>query len=55
MVHTLSVNADTLVFQQDERSTDGCGAGKRGSAPKLQQQLERITSLPKAGNDSSCR
>lgn len=24
------------------------GAGKRGPAPKLQQQLERITALPKA-------
>ena len=39
----LNVTVEDLIGVPTKR-----GAGKRGPAPKLQQQLERITRLPKA-------
>ncbi len=43
LARTLGVTVEDLIGVQAARST-----GKRGPAPKLQQQLERITRLPKA-------
>ena len=43
LAQTLGVTVEDLIGVQTARST-----GKRGPAPKLQQQLERITRLPKA-------
>ena len=40
---TLGVTVEDLIGAPARR-----GAGKRGPAPKLQQQLERIQQLPKA-------
>lgn len=42
LAHTLGVSVEDLIGAPTKR------AGKRGPAPKLQQQLERITQLPKA-------
>lgn len=43
LADTLGVTVEDLIGVQAAR-----GTGKRGPAPKLQQQLERITRLPKA-------
>ncbi|WP_219820553.1 helix-turn-helix transcriptional regulator, partial [Xanthomonas axonopodis] len=43
LARTLGVTVEDLIGVPAARS-----AGKRGPAPKLQQQLERITRLPKA-------
>ncbi len=43
LAHTLGVSVEDLIGAQAKRST-----GKRGPAPKLQQQLERVHALPKA-------
>jgi transcriptional regulator with XRE-family HTH domain len=43
LADTLSVSIEELIGAPAKR-----GAGKRGPAPKLQQQLERISALPKA-------
>ena len=43
LARTLGVTVEALIGGQTARST-----AKRGPAPKLQQQLERITQLPKA-------
>jgi transcriptional regulator with XRE-family HTH domain len=43
LANTLNVTVEDLIGVSTKR-----GANKRGPAPKLQQQLERITRLPKA-------
>ena len=43
LASTLNVTVEDLIGVPVKR-----GGGKRGPAPKLQQQLERITRLPKA-------
>ena len=43
LASTLGVSVEELIGSPTSRS-----AGKRGPAPKLQQQLERIRQLPKA-------
>jgi transcriptional regulator with XRE-family HTH domain len=43
LAETLQTNVEDLIGTRTKRS-----AGKRGPAPKLQQQLERISTLPKA-------
>lgn len=43
LAQTLGVSVEDLIGVPAKR-----GPGKRGPAPKLQQQLERITQLPKA-------
>jgi transcriptional regulator with XRE-family HTH domain len=43
LAHTLGTTVEDLIGVPAAR-----GAGQRGPAPKLQQQLERITRLPKA-------
>ena len=43
LASTLNVTVEDLIGMPAPR-----GTGKRGPAPKLQQQLERITQLPKA-------
>lgn len=43
LADTLSISIEKLIGAPTRRST-----GKRGPAPKLQQQLERISALPKA-------
>ena len=43
LAETLQTNVEDLIGTRTKRS-----AGKRGPAPKLQQQLERISALPKA-------
>ncbi len=42
LARTLGVSVEELIGESAQ------GAAKRGPAPKLQQQLERITKLPKA-------
>ncbi len=43
LAETLQIPVEELIGTRTKRS-----AGKRGPAPKLQQQLERISALPKA-------
>ena len=43
LAETLQTNVEDLIGTRTKRS-----ASKRGPAPKLQQQLERISALPKA-------
>ena len=43
LASTLGVSVEALIGAPARR-----GAGKRGPAPKLQQQLERVHALPKA-------
>ncbi|MEJ7804563.1 MAG: hypothetical protein WKG03_01395 [Telluria sp.] len=43
MTRTLGTTVEGLIGVQAARST-----GKRGPAPKIQQQLEQIEALPKA-------
>jgi transcriptional regulator with XRE-family HTH domain len=43
LARTLGVSLEELIGTPAQR-----GSGKRGPAPKLQQQLERIAQLPKA-------
>ena len=43
LASTLGVSVEALIGAPGKR-----GAGKRGPAPKLQQQLERVHALPKA-------
>ena len=43
LASTLGVSVEALIGASAKR-----GAGKRGPAPKLQQQLERVHALPKA-------
>lgn len=42
LADTLAVTVEELIGAPTKR------AGKRGPAPKLQQQLERVAALPKA-------
>jgi len=42
LARTLVVSLEALIGEESK------AAGKRGPAPKLQQQLERVTQLPKA-------
>ncbi len=43
LAHTLNVTVEDLIGVPALR-----GTGKRGPAPKIQQQLERVSALPKA-------
>ena len=43
MADTLAVSVEELIGTPARRT-----AGKRGPAPKLRQQLERVSQLPKA-------
>lgn len=43
LAHTLGVSVEDLIGVPAKR-----GTGKRGPAPKLQQQLEQLSRLPKA-------
>ena len=42
LAHALAVSVEALIGQKE------AAPGKRGPAPKLQQQMERIQRLPKA-------
>jgi len=46
----LGVSVEDFIGAPAKRST-----GKRGPAPKLQQQLEQIQALPKAEQRAICR
>jgi hypothetical protein len=44
LTHTLDMTLEELVGEERKSAK----SGKRGPAPKIQQQLERINALPKA-------